>query len=238
MASITANKLLKTAIREIGTKENPANSNKVKYNTWYYGKVVSGASYPWCCVFISWLFYTTGAADLFCDGKKVAYCPTVESYYKGINRWYPNTKGKKGDLCLMDFGKGRASHIGIVEKKNADGTYTVIEGNTSTSNNDNGGKVMRRIRNKSVIRGFARPKYKVINTTSAKKNNSTSETKYPKYKVNASSGLIIREKAKASSKRVGKYTNHTIVTVIMYNTLKTWGKTDKGWICLKYTNKL
>ena len=60
----------------------------------------------------------------------------------------------------MDFGKGRASHIGIVEKKNLNGTYTVIEGNTSTSSNDNGGTVMRRIRSKSVIRGFARPKYK------------------------------------------------------------------------------
>lgn len=68
----------------------------------------------------------------------------------------------------MDFGKGRASHIGIVEKKNSDGTYTVIEGNTSLTNNDNGGSVMRRIRSKSVIRGFARPKYKKLTIGRAK----------------------------------------------------------------------
>ncbi len=169
MAAVTANKLLKTAIKEIGTKEIPANSNKVKYNTWYYGKVVSGDAYPWCCVFISWLFHKAGARNIFCGGKKAAYCPDVENYYKKTGRWYPDTKGKKGDLCLMDFGKGRASHIGIVEKKNPNGTYTIIEGNTSTSSNDNGGRVMRRIRSKSVIRGFARPKYA---TTSTGKNST------------------------------------------------------------------
>lgn len=237
MAKITAKKLLNKAIAELGTEEKPANSNKVKYNTWYYGKPVSGSAYPWCCAFICWLFYKSGAANLFCDGQKVAYCPTVESYYKKIKRWYPNTKGKKGDLCLMDFGKGRASHIGIVEKKNSDGTYTVIEGNTSTSSNDNGGKVMRRIRNKSVIRGFARPKYSVVASTSAKKNNKN-EIIYPKYKVDAPSGLIIRKNATKDSIQLGKYANHTIVTVIKYNTLKTWGKTDKGWIYLKYAKKI
>lgn len=238
MAIITANKIVKKAVKEIGVKEKPANSNKVKYNTWYYGKEVSGSAYPWCCAFISWLFYKTGAANLLCNGQKVAYCPNVESYYKKINRWYPNTKGKKGDLCLMDFGKGRASHIGIVEKKNSNGTYTVIEGNTSISSNDNGGSVMRRVRSRSVIRGFARPKYKTVTTSSAVKNKDTDETKYPKYKVNTFSGLIIREKAKKSSGRIGKYVNHTVVEIIKYNMAKTWGKTNKGWICLKYTEQL
>ena len=238
MATITAKKIVKRAAKEIGVKERPAKSNNVRYNTWYYGKEVSGSAYPWCCVFISWLFYIIGAANLLCNGTKVAYCPNVEAYYKKINRWYPNTKGKKGDLCLMDFGKGRASHIGIVEKKNSNGTYTVIEGNTSTTSNDNGGAVMRRIRSGSVIRGFARPKYKVVNTTSATIDKITEDVKYPKYKVDAPSGLIIRSKAKKTSERIGKYVNHTTVEVIKYNTAKTWGKTNKGWICLKYTKKL
>lgn len=238
MATITAKKIVKRAAKEIGVKEKPANSNKVKYNTWYYGREVSGSAYPWCCAFISWLFYITGGANLLCNGEKVAYCPNVEAYYKKINRWYPNTKGKKGDLCLMDFGKGRASHIGIVEKKNSNGTYTVIEGNTSISSNDNGGSVMRRIRPTSVIRGFARPEYKVVNTTSATTNKTSCDARYPKYKVNASSGLVIREKANISSERVGKYANYTIVEIIKYNAAKTWGKTNKGWICLKYTKKL
>lgn len=159
MSKIYASTILDIAKKELGTEEKPANSNKVKYNTWYYGKAVGGSSYPWCAVFISWLYNQAGAISLI--GGKKSYCPDFENYFRKQNRWHKNTEGKAGDLCLMDFGKGRASHIGIVEKKNTDGTYTVIEGNTSTSSNDNGGKVMRRIRAKTVIRGFARPKYDI-----------------------------------------------------------------------------
>lgn len=38
---------------QVGVKESPANSNKVKYNTAFYGREVSGPDYPWCAVFIS-----------------------------------------------------------------------------------------------------------------------------------------------------------------------------------------
>ena len=31
------------AAKEIGTVEQPKNSNNVKYNTWYYGKPVRGS---------------------------------------------------------------------------------------------------------------------------------------------------------------------------------------------------
>lgn len=160
----TAKEIIDYAISQIGVKETPSGSNKVKYNTWYYGKEVSGSAYPWCAVFCCYVFNKCNASKLFYGGKKSAYCPTIENYYKSIGRYYSKTEGKAGDLCLMDFGKGRASHIGIVEKRNTDGTYTVIEGNTSTSSNDNGGCVMRRVRSTSVIRGFCRPKYDTENT--------------------------------------------------------------------------
>lgn len=52
----TAARLLEIAKSQIGVKENPSGSNKVKYNTWYYGSAVSGAAYPWCCVFVEWCF--------------------------------------------------------------------------------------------------------------------------------------------------------------------------------------
>lgn len=170
----TANEIISKAISYIGTKESPANSNNVIFNTHYYGKTVSGSAYPWCCVFIWDIFRMCGAGSLFCNDKKVAYCPTVETWAKNNQIWYANTQGQKGDLCLMDFGKGRASHIGIVEKKNTDGSYLVIEGNTSTSSNDNGGSVMRRTRYTKNIRGFARPEYKVSGTTSPQSSVSSS----------------------------------------------------------------
>ena len=48
--------ILARAKAQIGVKESPANSNKVIYNTWYYNKVVSGSSYPWCAVWVCWVF--------------------------------------------------------------------------------------------------------------------------------------------------------------------------------------
>lgn len=171
-----ANEIINKAISYIGTKESPANSNNVIFNTHYYGKTVSGSSYPWCCAFIWDIFRMCNAGSLFCDGKKVAYCPTVETWAKNNRIWYPNTRGQAGDLCLMDFGKGRASHIGIVEKRNANGSYLVIEGNTSTSSNDNGGCVMKRTRYTKNIRGFARPAYQSSNTSGEPSSSPSSPT--------------------------------------------------------------
>lgn len=151
--------IIKKAISYIGTREYPAGSNNVIFNTHFYGKSVRGSAFPWCCTFVWDIFRMCKAKKLFCGGEPTAYCPTVESWAKNHGQWHSNTEGRPGDLCLMDFGKGRASHIGIVEKKNADGTYTVIEGNTSKTSNDNGGCVMRKIRRTGVIRGFYRPDY-------------------------------------------------------------------------------
>ena len=56
----TVSELLDIARKQIGVKENPPNSNNVRYNTWYYGREVSGGSYPWCVVFVQWVFDQAG----------------------------------------------------------------------------------------------------------------------------------------------------------------------------------
>lgn len=53
---VTANMVVKTALAQVGVKEKPRNSNNVKYNTWYYGRKVSGDKYPWCMTFVQWIF--------------------------------------------------------------------------------------------------------------------------------------------------------------------------------------
>ena len=83
-----ASTILKKAKSYIGTKENPANSNNVKFNTDYYGHSVKGSSYPWCCAFVWDIFRMCNASDLFFGGKKTAYCPDVENYYKKHDRWH------------------------------------------------------------------------------------------------------------------------------------------------------
>lgn len=159
----TASEVMQKASAYIGTKESPANSNNVSFNTHYYGKVVSGSDYPWCCVFVWDIFRMAGASDLFYSGQKTAYCPTYESWALSSGLEVSKDAGEYGDVATMDFGKGRANHIGFILARLSDGTYQTIEGNTSVSSDDNGGAVMVRIRSKSVIRHIFRPRYTMKN---------------------------------------------------------------------------
>ena len=90
---ITAEMVIQTALAEVGTKEKPKGSNKVKYNTWYYQKAVSGDAYPWCMVYVSWVF-----AHVNTDTKN-----TTTSTKKAYTGSYPNLSNvsrkylKKGD---------------------------------------------------------------------------------------------------------------------------------------------
>lgn len=143
----------------IGTKENPPGSNNVQFNTHYYGGPVSGSWYPWCCAFVWDIFRMCGLSSLFYDGQKTAYCPTVYNWAKQKGLIVPKETAKYGDIVLFDWGgDGVADHIGFIEDYNGV-NYTTIEGNTSVSNNSNGGEVMRRTRYASQIQAIVRPKY-------------------------------------------------------------------------------
>lgn len=54
---------LALARAQLGVKESPANSNKVIFNTWYYGTAVSGAAYSWCVTFLCWLFLSGATVE-------------------------------------------------------------------------------------------------------------------------------------------------------------------------------
>ena len=131
-----------------------ANSNKVKYNTEYYESAVSGSAYPWCVTFVWWLFRELGASALFYDGGKTASSSTLFNHHK--NKGQAVTSYKPGDIIYFLFdGSG---HTAVCEK--FDGVnITTIDGNTGTTNEANGGAVMRRKRHKQYIKGAWRPKY-------------------------------------------------------------------------------
>ena len=150
----TAEKILEIARSQIGTRESPANSDNVKYNTAYYGREVSG-KYPWCAVFVWWVFREAGASDLYYGGDKTAYCPTLMSFHKK----QAVTDYRPGDIVFFNFsGRSSAGHVGICESW--DGTYiTTIDGNTGSASEDNGGAVLRRRRHKKFIVGAYRPEY-------------------------------------------------------------------------------
>lgn len=185
---MTADKILSIAKSYIGVAEKPANSNNVIFNTHYYGKPVSG-SYPWCCTFVWDVFRLAGASALFFNGQKTAYCPAVQTWATKEKLTVDKLKGKPGDLVLFDWNKNNAAdHIGFILENKGGGTYTTIEGNTSVTSNDNGGKVMQRTRKTSEILMIIRPKYrqevakemfvmKTFKNTSGKKLTVYADTK-------------------------------------------------------------
>ena len=151
----TAKDVLDIARRELGTKEDPAGSNRVKYNTWYYGREVSGAAYPWCMVFVQWCFHQAGIPLPL----KTASCGALMNAAKKVGTWV--TGGfRPGDVAIYDFPGGAATdHCGIVEKVTLTGAVA-IEGNTSQAGSQsNGGMVCRKDRPASLIVGAVRPKY-------------------------------------------------------------------------------
>lgn len=151
----TAERVLRIAREQIGTTEKPPDSNNVKYNTWYYGREVNGASYPWCMVFVQWVFARAGVAL----PVKTASCGSFASAAKTAGIWV--TEGfAPGDVVIYDFsgGKKMTTHCGIVEAV-GDGYIMAIEGNTGAGSDANGGSVMERKRATRLITGAVRPHY-------------------------------------------------------------------------------
>ena len=151
----TAEKVLAVACSELGAKESPANSNNVKYNTWYYGREVSGAAYPWCMVFVQWVFAHAGVPLPL----KTASCGARMNAAKKAGQWVTEDF-RPCDVVIYDFPGGAATdHCGVIEKVTASGVVA-IEGNTSQAGSQsNGGMVCRKNRPYSQIVGAVRPEF-------------------------------------------------------------------------------
>lgn len=154
----TLEAVLQIAEWQEGIVEMPSGSNRVKYNTEYYGHVVSGAGYAWCMAFVWWVFREAGF-KLF----KTASCTKFVEQYKKVSPQQIVTRNfRPGDLVFFDFtGKKKATaHVGIVARVSADGkTVYTYEGNTSGGNDANGGAVQLRTRSTKVITVAVRPNY-------------------------------------------------------------------------------
>jgi hypothetical protein len=133
---------LAAAIAELGVKESPAGSNVVKFSSWY------GLTGPWCAMFATWCYETKGDSPSFVRGSRYAYVPYIVSDARG-GRYGLSVASSPiaGDLVCYDWQRdGEYDHVGLFEAWTGGSSFTAIEGNTSTSNNSNGGEVMRRTR--------------------------------------------------------------------------------------------
>jgi len=166
---MTSKEIIAAAKKELGVKEYPFGSNKVKYNTWFYGREVYDhdinptITYPWCVVFIIWLFR-------FCLSliKRTASSSDLLRWFRSKGQLVKDPK--PGDIVFFKFDKDskyEAQHVGLVSDISQwPKSIKSIEGNTSVTSNDNGGSVMERVRSKSVIVAFARPAYSDTNYNS------------------------------------------------------------------------
>ena len=142
-------KVYEVAKSQLGTEESPSGSNRVKYSDWY------GMVGPWCAMFCSWCSDKAGGKFHY------AYTPyVVRDARAGVNamRVVDAADVRQGDFVLYDWERnGVADHIGVFEGWVAKGrSFNAIEGNTSLTSQDNGGKVMRRTRDVSLVQCFVR----------------------------------------------------------------------------------
>lgn len=149
-----ASDILRIARGEIGVTESPAGSNRVKYNTWYYGREVAGSAYPWCMVFVQRVFDQAGKR-LY---PLTASCGMFVREHRNTPR-YVTGDWAPGDIVFFDFERdGVLDHVGIVESWDGQ-TLVTIEGNTSMTSQDNGGAVMRRTDHGKYAVCAVRPAY-------------------------------------------------------------------------------
>lgn len=175
--------VIKTATNQIGIKENPAYTNNVVFNTWYYGNEVSetqgsdgkwSCTYPWCCAFVTWVFHQSGNAEAI-GNVHTAGCQFLQGEAQrgvgGMKGFTDIKKVEPGDIVIFRNGE----HVGIIVSKNNDGTLTTIEGNTSGVGFDSdGGCVAKKQQEAGTY--YIRPNWNAAKKKMKKENKESSVT--------------------------------------------------------------
>jgi cell wall-associated NlpC family hydrolase len=154
-------RIVELATEEVGYSETPMNTNKTKYGKWFG---LDGVA--WCGMFCSWVYDKAGV-NLGRIGflKGFAGCQTAVAHFRKTGE--VTNAPQPGDLVFFDWNKdGRFDHVGIFCRKVSATYFETIEGNTSITNQSNGGQVMLRRRSYGTGVLFVSPK--VINETNAK----------------------------------------------------------------------
>lgn len=171
------NKLIETALSEVGYLEKKTNNNldsktansgsknytKYARDMMKYSAGIYANGYAWCDTFVDWCFvqaFGANKAKSLIHGWS-AYTPTSAGYFKNNKEWYTSNP-QKGDVIFFEDNSGTICHVGIVYKVDTGFVYTV-EGNTSSKSGvvANGGAVEKKkyALTYKRIAGYGRPKY-------------------------------------------------------------------------------
>ena len=217
--------IIKTALKYVGTEADPPGN--VVFNTHYYGGKVKGKQFAWCVVFVWDVFRMSGASKLFFNGKKTAACQYLMAYAQKKEKVIPKNKGQLGDVVLFNFSGGTSpQHVGLVIKKNNDGSYLTVEGNTSAGagSQDNGGCVAIKTRKQSQVVFIYRPKY-----------DQPAEEPVPDYQIGKKYMVVeartLRTKANTGATKLGTLKAGSWVTVKdikKFSSGNVWIKVESG----------
>ena len=163
-------KVIEIARGELGVCEEPI--NRVKYNTAYYGREVSGKNFPWCVTLPWWVFREAGEQRAFFGGGKTASCRTLLRWYQEQGLTADKQDIQVGDILILNFsgkkvgGELDTEHCGlVVEKGPIPGTWYTVEGNTTPGEEGtpqeqaDGGCVALKLRSDRNVVGVCRPQY-------------------------------------------------------------------------------
>ena len=144
-------KIVDIALSQEGVEESGVND--VLYNTWYYGHKVSGGSYPWCAVFISWCAEQAGLSTGVLP--KTASVSTLMKFFENNGRYHSYTEyfPKVGDIMIQK--SNGYSHVGIVVSIDQEG-FNTIEGDVNNKVSQ-----CRYRYETTVVTGFGSPNYHV-----------------------------------------------------------------------------
>jgi hypothetical protein len=146
-------KALEIAKEYLGVTEHPLGSNKGPEVKKFLNSVGLDEGYSWCAAFLYFCFNDASK-------KLTVINPLIKT--GGVLKHYNETKGvkaaipQKGDIFIMDFGKGKG-HTGLVDEVNLNAkTFTTVEGNSDSSGSRTGGSVCKNTRKMNTVKGFIR----------------------------------------------------------------------------------
>ena len=118
----------------------------------------------WCNAYVDYIFSEAGNASLFCDGKRITYCPTSMKWCQSHLAQIPIYLAMPCDVIYFDWEpNGVPNHIGLVRERKSDLEIYTIEGNTS------GGIVAQKTRTEKYVCGCYRPHFKPTDFSADKK---------------------------------------------------------------------
>ena len=152
-------KICAIARAEIGTREQPADSNRQKY-----GEAYGWNGVPWCVQFIWWLFVQAGLSALFYGGQKTASCGELLRWAREMRQLVGVENVARGDVVFLSFTRGsEPEHLGMVYRESYPDAIYTVEGNTSAAGSqDNGGMVLDKLRRRDHVVAVWRPNYAAI----------------------------------------------------------------------------